>query len=181
MKSRTLKYTSLAFSIAISTSANPAETIVNGVTVESKVTTMEFQCDGYSILIKQDQYPEEFNEVLERTNPALPGFLGDSITVSAKAFVKKDGLEHEVPDVTKKYQQSGRLLNDGRVYLPGLAYCLNKTAFVMSIWSGGNCAQCEFFMHYQINSEGKVLKISTPPIKELREITRRGIPNYKSY
>lgn len=181
MKHQTLGYVLLAFT-AFLASANSAETVVNGISVRSKVVTNEFPCDGYNILVKEDKYPVEFEEALEtRPKRVLPGFRGNALTVGAKAYVMKNGIEYRIPDVTKRYQLSGKLLNDGRVYLPALGYCIDKNTFVMSVWSGGNCTQCELLIRYQIDQIGKVVKVGSPSEKEWEEIMSKGIPNPKIY
>jgi len=156
---------------------NAAEVIVNGEKVQSRIYVNEFVCDGYSILIKEDRFPYEVEDDIEKNSvPVLPGFFGNGVTVGAAAFVKKNGIEHPIPDVSKEYQKSGKLLNDGRVYLPGLGYCLDKSTFLLSVWSGGNCKQCEVLIKYQLDSAGRVVRVGSPSREEWQKIMSAPIP-----
>ena len=106
--------------LAISTlfgPANAAEVVLSGVNVQSRTFVNEFACDGYSILVKEDRFPYEFEDEIEKNSaPVLPGFFGNAVTVGAAAFVKKNGVEHPIPNVSKEYHRDGKFLNDGRVY-----------------------------------------------------------------
>ena len=143
-----------------------AEVEINGRKIQSRITVNEYACDGYSILIKEDQFPNELEDEIARSLAQLPVFYGDSITVGVTAFVEKDGVEHPIPDVSKKYQKNGKLLNDGRVYFPSIGYCLNKNSFLLSVWSGGNCRKCELLIRYQLDLRGRIVRVGAPSHRE---------------
>lgn len=166
----------LAVSIPFSP-VNAAEVIVNGAKVQSRIYVNEFVCDGYSILVKEDRFPYELEVEIEKNSaPVLPGFFGSTATVGAAAFVKKNGIEHPIPDVSKEYQKSGKLLNHERVYLPSLGYCLDKSSFLLSVWSGGNCKQCEGLIRYHLDLAGRVVGVGTPSREEWQKIMSAPIP-----
>lgn len=162
-----LSLTLLAALLMFLRTAGAAEIVINGERFQSHTFVSEFTCDGYSVLIKENRFPYKLEHEIERNAlEVLPGFLGDSVTVSATASIVKDGIEHSVPDVSKEYQRTGRMLNDGRVYLPGLPYCEDKHTFLLTYWSGGNCIQCEVYVRYEIGSAGSIVGVGDPTNNE---------------
>ncbi len=157
--------------IAFSLSANSAEFTLKGRIVKSNIKVDEVKCDGYSILVKEDRFPYS----VENKVPAKVslGFLGTDLIVGAKAFIKKASIEHEISVPIKKYQQKGTLLSDGRVYIPGLGYCLNESAFLLTVWSGGNCKECELLIKYQINPDGSATEVGLPSQEEFNKALGR--------
>lgn len=158
--------------IAISLSANSAEFTFKSSVVKSTIKVNEVKCTGYSILVKQDRFPYEV-EGRVPAKVALKGFLGTDLIVGATAFVKEASAEHEIPVSVEKYQRKGNLLNDGRVYIPGSGYCLSESTFLLSVWSGGNCKQCELLIKYQINPDGSATEVGLPSQEEFHKALGR--------
>jgi hypothetical protein len=152
--------------------ANSAEFEFNGSVVKSAVNINETKCKGYSILVKEDRFPYEAEDNVPK-EIALKGFLGTNVIVGAKAFLKKASTEHEITVSVEKYQRNGNLLNDGRTYIPGSGYCLNENAFLLSVWSGGNCKQCELLIKYQIGQDGGITEIGLPSQEEFHKALER--------
>ena len=156
--------------LAISLSANSAEFELNGSIIKSTVTVKEAKCDGYSILVKEDRFPEEARgHVLDY---GIEGYLGGDagLIVSAEAFLKRDSIEQAIPSVIEKYQKAGKLLTDyGRAYIPYEGFCLSKDTFLLLVDSGGNCSGCDALIKYRINEDGSINDIGFPSWKERKK------------
>jgi len=157
---------------AVSLPANSAEFTFNGSVVKSTIQASEVKCNGYSILVKEDRFPYEVEDKVP-DKVALKGFFGTDLIVGAEAFVKKASAEHKIPVSIEKYQRKGNLLNDGRVYIPGSGYCLSESSFLLSVWSGGNCKQCELLIKYQINPDGRATEVGLPSREEFHKVLGR--------
>ncbi len=167
-----LIFAMLAISLS---SANAAEFSLNGSVIRSSVVVNETQCNGYSILVKDDRFPDEvYGKVPE--GYGIPGYLGASgdLIVSVHVFVKIGSIEKEVPSVIEKYQKMGKLLTDeGRVYLPREGYCLSKKSFLLSVDSGGSCGGCEALIKYNINKNGSIVAAGFPSGVEVKKALGR--------
>lgn len=152
--------------------AYSAEFTLNGSLVKSSIYVNEFKCQGYSILVKEDRFPLEVDYQVP-AEVALQGFYGNDLIVGATAFVKNASIEHKITIPIEKYQKKGNLLRDGRVYIPSLGYCLSKNTFLLSVWSGGNCTQCELLIKYQINPDGSAREVGLPSQKEFLDALGR--------
>jgi len=160
---------------AISLSSNAAEFSLKGAVIKSSIVINETQCAGFSILVKEDRFPDEvYGKVPEPYG--IPGYLGASgdLIVSVSVFVKIGSIEKEVPSVIEKYQKMGKLLtDDGRVYLPSQGYCLSKNSFLLSVDSGGSCAGCEALIKYKINKNGSITAAGFPSDAEFKKALGR--------
>lgn len=157
--------------LAISLSANSAEFMLNGSIIKSTVTVKEAKCDGYSILVKEDRFPEEARGHVPE-GFGIEGYLGwdAELIVSAKAFLKSNSIEHAIPSVIEKYQKTGKLLTDeGRAYIPYEGFCLSKNVFLLVVDSGGNCSGCDALIKYRINKDGSIHDIGFPSWKERKK------------
>ncbi|WGS86190.1 hypothetical protein [Methylomonas sp. UP202] len=169
-----MKYLLFAL-FAISLSANTAEFSLNDSIIKSSIVVNETQCAGYSILVKDDRFPDEvYGKVPEEYG--IPGYLGASgdLIVSVHVFVKIGSIEKEVPSVIEKYQKMGKLLtDDGRVYLPRQGYCLSKNSFLLSVDSGGSCGGCEALIKYNVNKNGSIIAAGFPSGVEVKKALGR--------
>ena len=157
--------------LAISLSANSAEFNLNGSIIKSSVTVKEAKCDGYSILVKEDRFPEEASGHVP-DEFGIEGYLGGDagLIVSAKAFLKIGSIEQAIPSVIEKYQKAGKLLtDDGRAYIPYEGFCLSKNTFLLLVDSGGNCSGCDALIKYKINNDGSIHDVGFPSWKERKK------------
>jgi hypothetical protein len=143
----------------VAISANAAEFTLGGKVFKSKIEKAEKDCGTYSVLIETDRFPYEVEERVPN-GLSLRGFAGSDTIVGAKAYLIIGNERHELPDATKKYQEKGFLLNDARrTFIPASSYCIDSARFLISVWSGGNCADCEGYIEYRFSFDGK--KIDT--------------------
>ena len=149
---------------------NSAEFLL-GQVMKSSIETKETRCNGYSVLVKEDRLPYEAEGFVPE-EIALSGFWGSDTIIGARAFVSKQGVEYEIPISLEKYKKINRI-NSGSSYIPGEGYCLNQHSFLLSVWSGGNCRECEMFIKYQIDSDGKILELGLPTQEEFNIVLNR--------
>jgi hypothetical protein len=158
--------------LAVSLPANSAEFVFKGSTVKSAIKINEAKCKGFSILVKKDRFPNEVENHVP-AEVALKGFFGSDLIVGATAFLKIASTEYEIPVSVEKYQKKGILLNDGRAYIPSLGYCLDENAFLLSVWSGGNCNKCELLIKYRISPDGRATEVGLPSQEEFNKALGR--------
>lgn len=150
---------------AVSLPVNSAEFTLNGSVVSSSIKLNEIKCHGYSLMVKEDRFPEEAKGKVP-AEVALKGFIGTDLILGSRAFVKKASAEYEVPVSVEKYIKTGSAPDDGRVYLPVSGYCLSESAFNLLVSSGENCKRCDLLIKYQINPDGSVTEIGIPSQEE---------------
>ncbi len=152
--------------LAIPILANSAEFTLNGKIIKSSKVVIEAKCAGYSLLVKEERYPEEARGQVP-VGSGIEGYLGDDLIANATAYIQRGSEEKLIPSVAKKYQKAGKLSrDDDRVYIPRQGYCLNENTFLLSLDSGGNCSDCEVLIKYRINKDGSISDAGFPSGKE---------------
>ena len=114
-----------------------------GEIIHSEVTEKLFDCGSYQVRLETDKFPFKY----ERNIPEkfrLNGFMGSPAIVRKEAYLLPKSTLIPRPDQLKKMKAQ---LVQGRTYLPTAVACKDDT-FIVSYWSGGNCAQCEVFVQF---------------------------------
>lgn len=172
-----MKYLLIA-SLAFPYFANSAEFTLGGAVIKSSMVVKEKICSGYSILLKQNRFPDQVagqvptNYAHSDDEKGFPGYAGGDadLILSSKPYLKIGAVEHDIPLVIEKYIKSGKFpADDDRVYIPVDGFCLSSNTFLLLMDSGGNCNICDVLIKYQINKDGSIKDIGFPTQKDHKQ------------